>query len=111
MSDERINSITASDYSIIPPFLDHYGTKTRVGLSESCLKQDEITCTHGKKVNIYIVHEITKSIVNISYYPTLENCLFVAVSLTKMLISIGTNILDMELDLIEMGVFHFLALD
>ena len=111
MSDERINSITASDYSIIPQFLDYYGTKTRVGLSGSCLKQDKITYTHGKIVNIYIAHEITKSIINISDYPTLEHCLFGAVSLTKMLISIGTNILDMELDLIAMGVFHFLALD
>ena len=33
-------------------------------------------------VNIYIVYEISKSI-NISDYPTLENCLFGAVSLTK----------------------------
>ena len=111
MSDERINSITASDYSIIPQFLDYYGAKTRVGLSGSCLKQDKITYTHGKIVNIYIAHEITKSIINISDYPTLEHCLFGAVSLTKMLISIGTNILDMELDLIAMGVFHFLALE
>ena len=33
-------------------------------------------------VNIYIVYEISKSI-NISDYPTLENCLFGAVSQTK----------------------------
>ena len=38
--------------------------------------------THGKVVNICIVYEISKSI-NISDYPTLENCLFGAVSLTK----------------------------
>ena len=37
---------------------------------------------HGKVVNIYFVYEISKSI-NISDYPTLENCLFGAVSLTK----------------------------
>ena len=35
-----------------------------------------------KKVNIYIVYEISKNY-NISSYPTLENCLFRAVSLTK----------------------------
>ena len=35
-----------------------------------------------KIVKIYIVYEISKSI-NISNYPTLENCLFGAVSLTK----------------------------
>ena len=33
-------------------------------------------------VNIYIVYEISKNY-NIRSYPTLENCLFGAVSLTK----------------------------
>ena len=37
---------------------------------------------HGKRVNIYIVYEIEKS-VNISSYPTLKNCLFDPVKLTK----------------------------
>ena len=37
---------------------------------------------YGKVVNIYIVHEINISI-NISDYPTLENCLFGAVRFTK----------------------------
>ena len=81
MSDEKINSITASNYSVTP-FLDYYGTKTRVEFSGSCLKQDKVTFNHGKIVNIYIVYEISKSI-NISDYPTLENCLFGAASLAK----------------------------
>ena len=81
LSDERINSITASNYSVTP-FLDYYGTKTRVEFSGNCLKQGKITYTHGKVVNIYTVYEISKSI-NISDYPTLENCLFGAVTLTK----------------------------
>ena len=80
LSDERINSITASNYSVTP-FLDYYGTKTRVEFSGSCLKQDKVTFNHGKIVNIYIVYEISKSI-NISDYPTLENCLFGAFTLT-----------------------------
>ena len=46
------------------------------------MKQDKITYTHRKIVNIYINYEIRKSI-NISDYPTLENCLFGAVRLTK----------------------------
>ena len=37
---------------------------------------------HGKIINIYILYEISKSI-NISDYPTLENCLFEEVNLTK----------------------------
>ena len=81
LSDERINSITASNYSITPA-LSHYGTKTRVKLSGSCLKQDKATHNYGTIVNIYIVYEISKNY-NISSYPTLENCLFGAVSLTK----------------------------
>ena len=64
MSDERINSITASNYSVTP-FLDFYGAKTRAEFSWSCLKQDKVTFNHGKIVNIYIVYEISKSI-NIS---------------------------------------------
>ena len=45
-------------------------------------KQEKIPFDHGKIVNIYIVYEIGRS-VNISSYPTLENCLFGAVKLTK----------------------------
>ena len=44
LSDERINSITTSNYSITPE-LSHYGTKTRVKFNRSCLKQDKATIT------------------------------------------------------------------
>ena len=81
LSDEKINSIKTPNHSITPN-LDYYGTKTRVEFNGSCLKQDSVTFNHGKVVNIYIVYEISKSI-NISDYPTLENWLFGAVSLTK----------------------------
>ena len=81
MSDERINYIRTPNYSFTPS-LDYYGTKTRVEFNGSCLKQDKVTFNHGKVVNIYIVYEISKSI-NIRDYPTLENWLFGAVSLTK----------------------------
>ena len=50
--------------------------------------------------------------VNISDYPTLENCLFGAVSLNENALTLtNMDILDTELDLIGMEVFHFLALD
>ena len=81
MSDERINSITTSNYSITPE-LRHCDTKKRVKFSESCLKQDKTTYSYGAIVNIYIVYEISRNY-TISSYPTLENCLFGAVSLTK----------------------------
>ena len=81
LPDERINYNTASNYSITPE-LSHYGTKARVKFSGSCLKQDKATYNHVTIVNIYVVYEISKNC-NISSYPTLENCLFEAVSLTK----------------------------
>ena len=82
LSDERSNSITVSNYGVTP-FLDYYGTKARVEFSGSFLKEDKVTFNHGKIVNIYTVYEISKSI-NISDYSTLENCLFGAVSSTKV---------------------------
>ena len=59
------------------------GPKTRIIFGGSCLKQDRITYIHGKIVNIYIVYEINKKDNTISSDPTLENCLFGAVTLTK----------------------------
>ena len=61
---------------------NYFGVKTKVGFDGNCLKQDKITNNHGKVVNIYTVYEISRNI-NISDYPTRENCLFGAVSLTK----------------------------
>ena len=81
LSDENITAPTTWN-KILNPLQDYVGTKARVKFSGDCLKQEKITFNHGKIVNIYIVYEIEK-IVNISSYPTLENCLFGAVKLTK----------------------------
>ena len=51
MSDEKINSITASNYRVTPN-LSYYDTKTRGKFDGSCLKQDKVTFNHGKVVNI-----------------------------------------------------------
>ena len=80
MSDENIKAPTTSN-RILNPSLDS-GTKARVKFNGDCLKQEKISYTHGKMVNIYIVYETEES-VNISSYPTLENCLFGEVKLTK----------------------------
>ena len=81
MSDERGYSITASNNKITPE-LSYYGTKIRVEFDGSCLKHDKVTYNYGKIVIIYIVYEISKNYVLITY-PMLENCLFGAVSLTE----------------------------
>ena len=57
LSDESIKSPSAP-HNFLNPSLNHLGTKTRVRFSGSCLKQDKITYTHRKIVNIHIVYEI-----------------------------------------------------
>ena len=64
------------------PKLSYYGTKTRVQFIRSYLKQPNFTFTYKKVVNIYIVYELGASSSNFND-PTLRNCLFGAVTLTK----------------------------
>ena len=45
------------------------------------MEQDKITFNHEKSVNIYIVYDLKSNLNN--FDPTLENCLFGAVKLTK----------------------------
>ena len=71
MSNGKINSIKTSNHGITQN-LSYYPNKSRIWS----------TFNHRNIVNIYIVHEISKSI-NISDYPIAENCLFGAVTLTK----------------------------
>ena len=74
------------------------------------MKQDKFTYTCGKIVNIYIVYEISKSII-ISDYPTAENCLFGTVSLTKNADIDRYGYSGYRIGFDSMEIFHFLALD
>ena len=110
LSTEIIKSPTISDNSITPA-LSYYSNKTRVKFTGSCLKQSKISYTHGKVVNIYIVYEFGESSSHVND-PTLKNCFFGAVTLTKkMQRLINMDILVMELDLKEEEVFHFQVVD
>ena len=80
-SAESTEPPTTSDNSLTPA-LNYYGTKTRVKFTGSCLKQSKISYNHGKVVNIYIVCELGASSSHVND-PTLKNCLFGAVTLTK----------------------------
>ena len=64
----KVNTINATNYvsswkskglsdDSFTPELNYYGTKTRVKIAGSCLKQSKISYTHGTIVNIYIVDE------------------------------------------------------
>ena len=81
MSDESIKAPTTDD-KILNPSFEFFGNIVKVKFSGDCLKQDIITFSQTKIVNIYIVYETERS-ANVSSYPTLENCLFGAVKLTK----------------------------
>ena len=83
LSVESIIPPSAHNNFVNPPSLNYLGTKIRVRFTGNCLKQPEISYTHGKIVNIYIVYEINKKNDTIISDPTLENCLFDVVTLTK----------------------------
>ena len=59
LSNESITPPSTPN-NFLSPSLNYLGSKIRVKFSGSCLKEDKITYTHGKIVNIYIVHEINK---------------------------------------------------
>ena len=79
MSEEK--PPTTSDNRLVPVLI-YYGTKTKLKFDGSYLKQDKITFTHRKIVNIYIAYEMIASSSN-SNDPTLRNPLFGPVRLTK----------------------------
>ena len=58
LSDEIIKPPSTSGNSLAPE-LSYSDMKTTVKLAGSCLKQDKVTFTHGKIVNIYTVYEIS----------------------------------------------------
>ena len=81
MSDESIKRPPASDNSL-NPLIDYYGYNIRVKFNGSILRQPKVSYTHKKTVSIYIIYELAGSSSH-SDDPTLKNCLFGAVTLTK----------------------------
>ena len=80
LSSESIKPPTTNNS--LAPAINNYDTKNRVKFTGSCLQQSKISYTHRKIVNIYVVYELGASSSNIND-PTLKNCLFGAVTLTK----------------------------
>ena len=81
ISKESIKPPITSNNSLNPR-LSYNDTKIKVQFTGSCLKQPKFTFTHKKVVNIYIVYEFGASSSHDSD-PTIKNCLFGAVTLTK----------------------------
>ena len=61
LSNKSITPPSAPN-NFLRPSLNYLGTKIGVRFTGSCLKQNKITHTHGKIVNIYIVRETNKKI-------------------------------------------------
>ena len=91
MSNEIIRPITTSNK--LRPKLSQYDTKISLEFDGNYLKQDKVTFKHGTIVNIYIIYDLSSKFNDFDF--ALEDCLFGAVKLTKMLILISTNIQDM----------------
>ena len=81
LSDEIIKPHVTSG-NILNLLFDYVDDKTRLKFNGSCLKQPNIWYTHGKVVNVYIVYELVASSCQ-NNDPTLKNCLFGVVTLTK----------------------------
>ena len=104
ISGSDINSIKTNNY-LLNPRIDYYNTsKIRIKFDGSFLNRFPPSIIHDKIVNIYLVYEISSHYNDITC-PTLENCLFGFVKLTKNVESINTNIQDMVLDLREQDIF------
>ena len=78
LSSESFKAVSTSDNSLNPT-LNYYGTKIRVKFTGDCLNQQNITYNHRKVVNFYIVYSPSSNYSD----PTIKNCLFGAVTLTK----------------------------
>ena len=78
-SDGSIKPPPTSDDS---PLIDYYGYNIRLTLNGSILRQPKVSYTHEKAENIFIVYELAGSSSH-SDDPTLKNCLFGGVTITK----------------------------
>ena len=80
LSDEVIKSPTRNNNSLAPN-LEYFDKKMSLKFDGNCLiKLDKFTFNE-ETVNIYIVYDLDSNLNN--FDPTLENCLFGAVKLTK----------------------------
>ena len=78
---KKISSITNSNYNQAP-ILAYDNARIKLKFVGDLLKQDKIIYNHGPIVNIYVVYGLSPSITSDI---TLENCLFGAIKLTKIL--------------------------
>ena len=82
LNNTEFESIKTNNY-LLNPRIDFYDrSKIRIKFNGSFLNRFPALFPHGRTVNIYIIYEISSYFSDINY-PTLENCLFGSVNLTK----------------------------
>ena len=82
LHDTKIKAIVTTNYLLNPRINIYDMGKIKMKFNGSFLNRFPTTMPHRNIVNIYIVYEITSDYKDINY-PTLENCLFGFVKLTK----------------------------
>ena len=82
MYDTKIKTIATNNYLLNPQINIYDMGKIRIKLNGKFLNRFLLTMSHRNVVNMYVVYEITSDYKDINY-PTLENCLFGSVKLTK----------------------------
>ena len=82
LNETTIESLKANNYLLNPCIGYYVMDKIRIKFNGSFLNRFPATIVPGNIVNIYIVYEITSDYKDINY-PTLGNCLFGSVKLTK----------------------------
>ena len=80
LSDEVINCPTINNNSLAPK-LEYINKRMFVKFNESCLIKQNKSTFNRKIVNIYIIYDLDSNLNN--FDPTLQNCLFGAINLTK----------------------------
>ena len=81
LSDETVKPSATSDNSFTP-LIDYLGKKRRAKFTGNCLKQTNISYNCWTIIKIHTVYELGVSSSH-NNDPTLKNCLFGAVTLTK----------------------------
>ena len=104
LSNKVIKPSTTADNNLAPLVIST-GISTVLRFGGSCLKQDKSSFVPLNTVNVFIVYETIKNN-PITSYPTLENCLFGAVKLTKNPDIDKYKYSGYALDLIEEESFH-----
>ena len=109
LSDESVKSFPTFDNGLTP-LIEYYSYNIRVKFKGRILRQSKVSYIHGKIVNIYMVYELTGPSFH-SDDPMLKNCLFRAITVTKIADIDKYGCSDYGIGFDRRSSFHFLVVD